>query len=269
MVTADRLDPLPSVVAGGVTFLVDASRPVASLIGAEGSVRLVTWADAPLPARAASGRTLAAPGCVWVVYHEDFAETDPTPTVTAVRIGADAQVATCVLGSPEVIGVDDVGVWLTAHPYPAMNPDLDRGHLDVAVLDEAPEWVASLPAQSWEDFERDQEKAGRADVEAATAAVAVGGEQPTGWFAFSPGAASQPPLPPAPAPVPTGAAVLRRVRPDGDAEEMTVSRVVSQVSAPAPGMLHLVFHPTTAIITTTPDGHGAPTTFLAASRFWT
>lgn len=37
---------------------------------------------------------------------------------------------------------------------------------------------------------------------------------------------------------------------------MTVSRVVSQVSAPAPGMLHLVFHPTSAVITNTPDGHG-------------
>ena len=251
------LDPLPAVVLGSTRVLIDASRPVAALVGADGSAQVVTWPDAPLPARSASGHTLAAERCVWVIYSPDFPENDPAPTATAVRIGADARVATCDLGSLEVIGVDEEGVWVTAHPYLAMG--IGPGHDQAGIGREPPQppaWIEQVPVVSWEDFERDQEQAGRADVEAAMAEAAAGGQAAGGWFAFSPDAVGQPPLAPAPAPVPTGAAVLRRVRANGGIDEVAVSRVVSQVISPAPGVLRLVFHPTGAVITNTPDGHG-------------
>lgn len=255
MVDVDLLDPLLAVMAGGVRVVVDAARPVAALIDVDGAVRVVTWADAALPARSASGHTLAAPGCVWVIYSEDFTVDDPARTTTAVRIGADATVGWCELGSLEVAGADEVGVWTTAHPYLAMAAS--REHMPGAELFQAaPAWLADAPALSQQDFQRALEQAGRADVEAAMAAAAADDQEPTGWFAFSPDAAGQPPLDPPPAPVPTGAAVLYRTRPGGQVEQMSVSRVVSQVIAPAPGMLRLIFHPTTPMITNTADGHG-------------
>ena len=113
MVSVDRLDPLPAVVCGSTTVLVDRSRPVAVLRGADASVRVVTWPDAPLPARSATASVLAAPGCVWVVYAEDSMDGPADSVSTAVRVGAGGQVATCELENLHAIGADDQGVWLS------------------------------------------------------------------------------------------------------------------------------------------------------------
>lgn len=267
----DRLDPLPPEVAGGVTFLVDRCRPVAVLRDASGVVRVVTWPDAPLPARSATARLYPAPGCVWVVYAED-AMDDPADPSTAVRIGADGQVDTCELGDLEAIGADDQGVWLSAAPYLAMEEGLPGG--DDEELEEPdegaelpagpPAWVQHAPVESWENFERARREADEADAQAGTGKFFAieppqGAEgESFGWFAYPPGQEREEPapLPELPAPAPTGPAVLRRVRVDGEVDEVLASRVVSRVQVSGHSVLRLVFHPTGPVLSVDPDGRG-------------
>lgn len=111
----DRLDPLPPAVTGGITVLVDRTRPVAAVHAADGSVRVITWSDAPLPASSATARLCPAPGCVLVVDAEDTMDGPGTSASTAVRLDADGQVAACELGILEAIGADSDGVWLSPH----------------------------------------------------------------------------------------------------------------------------------------------------------
>lgn len=260
---ADLLDALDPVVVGGVMFLVDRSRPVAALRGVDGLATVVVWPDAPLPARSASPSVLAAPGCVWVVYAEDSTDPARTSAATAVRIGVDGQVSACELGSLEAIGADEHGVWLADFPY----LQLEEGLYDDEESDAGgpaalgpPEELSSAPVESWEDFERAQRQATKAETEqyfATFPSQSKEGET-SGWFTYSPLQADEPeqPLPAPPPPSPSGPAVLHRVRVDGGREQMRVSRVVTRVQAEAPERLTLVFHPTGVMLTADPNWHG-------------
>lgn len=265
MDAVDRLDPLPPKVAGGVTFLVDRARPVAALRAADGSVAVVTWPDAPLPAQAASPSVLTAPGCVWVVYADD--SMDGPGFSTAVRVGADAQVSACELGLLGAIGADDQGVWLSPDPYLAMEGaptggDYEEPEDDVEALEGPPAWVRDAPVEAWEDFGRVEREASDAHMEADvalfldTASPKIEEGESFGWFAFPPGSEPPPPeaVPDPPPPTPTGPVTLHRVRADGEHEEMTVSRVVSRVDVTGDGVLSVVFHPTGPVYTADGDG---------------
>lgn len=300
MATGDRLDPFPAVMLGSTTVLVDRHRPVAVLREASGE-RMVTWPDAPLPARAASAGVLAAPGCVWVLYSEVSLDGPDTDSCTAIRLGLDAAVSGCELGTLTPVGVDDVGVWGCPDPYLAMSerlPEQDAEDPDAHAHAEAhtgpPAWLKDAPVESWEDFNlaerqihdpqmvaaaerflaaappaqghedttgwfsytRAAEVVATAEELPAAAPLPNGNEERYGWFAYPPGAEPEPENPPPEplAPSPTGAVTLRRVRPDGPDEEMTLSRVVSEISASGPGVLRVVFHPTGPVHT--PDGYG-------------
>ena len=268
VVSVDRLDPLPAVVCGSTAVVVDRFRPVAVLRAADASVRVVTWPDAPLPARSASPSVLAAPGCAWVVYAEDSTDGSAERAATAVRIGLDGQVAFCELGTLEAIGADEHGVWLTPSPYPLLEETLgavdEEAGADDAVDQGPPPGFDSAPVQAWEDFERAQREVSDAQTVGdvaqflATASPEMGEGESFGWFAYAPGSEPPPsaPSPEPPEPSPTGAAVLHRVGVSGGHEQMVVSRVVSRVQAVGGGVLRLVFHPTGLVLTADPDGYG-------------
>lgn len=59
----DWLEPLEAVV-DRASFLLDRTRPVAALRAADGSVRVVCWLEARLPARATRARLHPARNCV-------------------------------------------------------------------------------------------------------------------------------------------------------------------------------------------------------------
>lgn len=266
MVTPDRLDPLPPVVVGGVTVLVDQSRPVAVLREGGGSERVVTWPDAPLPAASASASVLAAPGCVWVVYTGHSPDGSGPDAHTAVRVGLDGQVSGCEVGSLTPIGADEVGLWVCPDPYLMMgnghggSDSDDDGGDDVA--DGPPPWLEHSPVESWEDFQRAERRADEAQAAAvaekflAAAPLGSGEEDSFGWYAYAPGEEPEPsaPLPDPPTPRPSGPATLRRVHTDGQIEEMVASRVISRVAATDDGALRVLFHPTGPVLT--PDGYG-------------
>jgi len=268
MATPDRLDPLAPVVTGGVTFLVDRARPVAVLRDAAGAVQVVTWPDAPLPAASASASVVAAPGCVWVIYTDHDADGSGPDRHTAVRVGADGQVAACELGALTPIGVDEVGLWVCPDPYLAMSdgPAGSDGDLDDDGDDESPagppQGLEHAPVESWEDFHRAERQVDEIEVAAdaqrflATAPADSAEGDSSGWFAFAPGGEPEPAtsLPEPPAPQLTGPVTLSRVRADGPVEEMVVSRVASRVEAIDDGVLRVVFHPTGPV--RTPDGYG-------------
>lgn len=264
MATPDRLDPLPPVVVGGVTVLVDQSRPVAVLHDSGGSERVVTWPDAPLPARSASASVLTAPGCVWVVYTEHSPDGSGPDTHTAVRVGLDGQVAACEAGSLTPIGADEVGLWVCPDPYLAMGDgrdgDDDGPDDGDDVADGPPPWLEHAPVESWEDFQRAERQADEVQVAAvaetflAAAPLGSGEEESFGWYPYAPGNEPEPPASLPEAPAPTGPVILRRVHADGQVEEMVTSRVVSRIEATDDGALRVVFHPTGPVLT--PDGYG-------------
>ena len=259
MVAADLLEPLEPVVVGAVTFLVDRARPVAALRGVDGSVRVVCWPDAPLPAGAASPQLYPGQGCVWVVYGALFA--DQPLSHTAVRIGSDAGVLARELGMLEVIGADEHGVWLTPQSFPHVE-GLDGATFDAdEAVDEDREAARGAAVELWQEFEGAQRAANdvAARAFAATIEVPEGVEGTFGWFSYPDARQEQRALPPLPAsvpPQPTGPVTLRRLRADGGGDEMVASRLVEQVAVTGAGVLRMVFHPTGPVITNDVDGHG-------------
>ncbi len=243
MTAADDLrDPLPPVKCGSTTVLVDRARPVAARRAADGTVQVVTWAGAPLPARSATASVLAAPSCVWVVDAEESVDDAADPASTAVRVGADGSVAGRELGILRAIGSDDVGVWLSPSPYLAMEKasadgDAEEPDDEGEVLERPPAWALSAPVESWED-------SGRVVREASDARRAVAVER----------SLAAAPLGDPPPPSPTGPVALHRVGADGAREEMTLSRVVSRIDVAGVGMLRVAFHPTGPVRTA--DEHG-------------
>ena len=258
---ADLLEPLEPVVVGAVTFLVDRARPVAALRRVDGSVRVVSWPNAPLPARAASPHLYPAQHCVWVVYGARFGGEPPSPSLTAVRVGTDAQVLARGLGTLEVIGADDHGVWTTPQSFPHLE-DLDGPPFDGdEAVDEDREAARSAAVESWQEFERAQRVANdvAARAFAATIEVPDGVEGSFGWFSYPDARQEQRVLPPLPDPVPpqpTGPVTLRRLRADGGQDEMVASHLVEQVAVTGAGVLRVVFHPTGPVITNDADGYG-------------
>ncbi len=260
MVAVDPLDPLRPVVVGEVTFLVDRHRPVAALRGADASVRLVCWPDAPLPARAATARLYPAPGCVWVLYCQDNMDTCVDSASTAVRVGLDAQVAALELGSLEPIGADEQGGWVTPWAAPLAGEGFDEDEVVGADVEpEPPQVDTDAPVESWEDFHRAQQEAVDAAMDLVTTMAPPADRwQGRGWFAQAgiPRDQEPPPRPTPPPPAPTGPVTLRRLRPDGGADHLVASRLVAEVTVTDTGALRLVFEPTGPVITNHPDGNG-------------
>ena len=259
MVAADLLEPLEPVVVGAVTFLVDRTRPVAALRGVDGSVHVVCWPNAPLPAKAASPQLYPGQGCVWVVYGALFA--DQPLSHTAVRIGADAQILARELGTLEVIGADDQGLWVTPRSFPHVEALDEVPTGEGAVVDEDREAARGAAVESWAEFERAQRAADEAAARAFAATIEVpeGVEGSFGWFSYPDAHQEQRALPPLPAPAPpapTGPVTLRRLRADGGRNEMVASHLVEQVAVTGAGVLRMVFHPTGPVVTNDPDGRG-------------
>ena len=231
MVDADLLESLRPAVVGEVTFLVDRVRPVAALCGPDGSVRLVCWPDAPLPARTATAYLYPAPGCVWVVYAAP-GDRGVISRATAVRVGVDGQVATRVLGMVAAIGADDAGVWVSPEPVPVVALDAEDSLGAGFALPEDASEAEDLPVEAWDDFEREQRQADEG--------------------------APDEPMPPLPArlfpPAATGPVTLCRLRADGGEDAVVASRLVGEVSVSAAGMMRLLFYPTDPIFTQSLDG---------------
>ncbi len=192
---------------------------------------------------------------------------DGSGTSTAVRIGADGQVATCELDLLGAVGADDEGVWTGPDPHLAMEDGLgsEQEADDAEQKDQdqgaVPQWVRDGPVTSWEDYGRAEREAADAlvpgDVEQFEAAsLQIGEGESFGWFAYPPGQEPEDPelLPDPPPPAPTGPVTLRRVRADGGADQVVVSRVVSRIEAVGAQILRLVFHPTGPLYTA--DGGG-------------
>lgn len=224
-------------------FLIDRERPVAVLRG-DDSERVVTWPDAPLPARASTARLVAAPDAVWVVYEAYVPDSAGLVWSTAVRIGADGSAVGVDIGRLSVIGADSEGIWASPAPWPAPEPYPGDGDVEEPASFDSED----LPVESWEDFQKDEDdwrmgelsrhRDGRVDgVYTLSQLAELGdedeGEHSYGWFASAPGsdpgeAATR--LAPPPAPGPSAPVELVRFGGDGRVDPLTVDRTVAEVA---------------------------------------
>ncbi len=116
---ADWLKGFPAVVVGGTEIVVDQDRPIAALLGPDGSSRFVTWPDLPVGTISPLPTLLPAPDGAWVHYppppetgsDQDLAPLLASQDSAAVHIDATGTVTRIRTGAHHAVGTSTGALW--------------------------------------------------------------------------------------------------------------------------------------------------------------